>query len=275
MNTADTSEERKIWLDFIKEVKNSQYNKLNSSSIKIGTIIAFMATTIIFIVNGLPSVKPSTIKVYYLLIIFNFLMGAFLVLFNIFNSVFRRDLVNANILERYSDIKKQYMAPYILASMIQLLIWIGVNILISVLFFRLDYLDFYLFLPSIVYFVVGIKMFGFSLKPIYINYLGLDQLTIKKGNYFFTVFHVLSLISIPYYCIMFYSSGFIFSNKTLFIYALYFMGLIFASNYFARYLSYKIIYSWIDRIYIDLFSGAIYDNNLRKEIFSQIKSIND
>lgn len=274
MSATDTSEERKIWLDFLKEVKNSQYNKLNSSSIKIGTIVAFMATTIIFIINGLPSVKPSTTIVYYLLIIINFLMGAFIVSFNVFNNLFRKDLIIANTMEKYCNIKYQYMFPYIAITMFQIIIWIVLNSLITILFFQLKYLYISLFLPSIVYFALGIAMLSSTAKSFNYNYLEMEQPIINKKNYFVKALNICGPISILYYLISFYCSGFIFSNKELFIYAFYFFGLILASNFFARHLSYRIINSWIDRIYIELFLGASVEE-VSKEINSNIKSIND
>jgi len=275
MDSTATSDEKRMWIDFIKEIKNSQFNKLNSSSIKIGTIVAFMATSIIFIVNTLPSFKPSAIKVYYLLIILNFFMGTIIILFNFFNAFFRKDALKSNMMEIYSRVKKQYMLPVIVASMIQMIIWIAMNITIIILFFLLRYQDLYLFIPSIVYFVVAIGMINFSVKSININYGQMDQAINSRKNYVFAFFNFISLFLIGYYLIAFYSSGFIFSNKIIFIYALYFIGLIVALYYFARYLSYKIIYSWIDRIYIDAYSGNTDINNLREKIINEIKSLND
>jgi hypothetical protein len=270
------SSERKVLIDFIKEIKNTQFNKLNSSSLKSSSIIAFFAASIIFFINGLPSVKPPIIKLYLLLIVFNFLVGSVVVFANIFNAFFRNKEVHANILGEYGELKKQYMRVVATMSILQEYFLIAVNITIIVLMFVVQFAYTYLSLPSIIYLVIIIGMIRSSYIPIINNYQKKDY-DYKSGklDYLFGICNFLGILLMVYYPLLFYCSGVIFDNKKVFIYALYSFGLLISSFYFSRFLSYKIIYSWLERLYTKVHVEDISLEELKARLSQDLESIND
>ncbi|HEX9059526.1 MAG TPA: X2-like carbohydrate binding domain-containing protein [Clostridia bacterium] len=165
-----SEKDTKQLIEYIKDVKNSQLNKLNATLIKTGTIIAFIATSLLFLVNKLPDYKPSNDKMLILIFLTSSIMSIPVITFNIINQFLRAEAVKVNMLKKYNALEKQFLIPIIIASQISNFIWLIINIIS--LGYALFWSSKYKMnpLPIVVYIVMSLTMILDARKAIKSNY---------------------------------------------------------------------------------------------------------
>lgn len=150
--------QRKMFIDFIKESKNSQLAKMNSSTFKSGTLLLFLLSSTIWFINNLPSSKATPQDIFVFFIFCNFLIGTTIVISNIINSLFRKKSVRHNILGKYNKLQKQYMLPVLISILIQGLFWIGILVAMFILMIKLNYQYYYIVVPFFFYFLMAVLL---------------------------------------------------------------------------------------------------------------------
>jgi hypothetical protein len=279
--------ERNSWIEFIKEIKNTQLNKWNASSVKIWALVTFLASGIIFLINNIDNV----ININSIVVILSFLFGISNVGFLILNTFFRKELVYENVSHKYNELKKQIMSPVIFATHM-----IAISCLISNIFATryIIYNKEYDVSsgPQVIYIInimwLEINTFGIN-KMIQKMLLKLnlkDRIKImekisnvsskKKNTQQITsiVMIIILLVISLFQFYQLYKTGFFIKNKKSIIYSLYIFGFLGSGVWIAKYYSYKIIYTWIEDFYSEIFKHNLSTQEMKNKYFNEFASNN-
>lgn len=274
--------DKKIIIDFVKEMKNTQLTKMNSATFKMGALILFITSTLVLIINKIPTRSINVMDIYIFLLFFNCFMSLTLVTFNFLNSNFRKNQVMKNIRSKYNELEKQFMKLPLIYSLFASAMW-GITLLSLLIFMIiLDYKMWYVVVPNFIIFAfMAFSMFINALYPMILNYApseisdamietNKNRSTIKAsgvrkllGYIYSTLSYCIPLISI----IILYYVNLIFQYKTILILSIYLTGSVLAVAYIIRTFSLRIVFTWWERLYIEI---HLRDYSL-EEILNELK----
>ncbi|MBB6024288.1 hypothetical protein HNR77_005396 [Paenibacillus sp. JGP012] len=265
-------EEKDELINFVKECKNAYLSKMNNSTFKMSTLVFFLTGSLIWFINTIPTSKPTFDQYYVLLISCTVFLNIVVLGFDLINRIFRRNLVEKNIYGELNKLERQYMKPIYITTFIFNILWILLLISSSVIMFFFSHKLWFLALPNILVIKLAFMTLINCLIPLFNNYTNYKipvpneaEESNKKYSFAIVYYNLLPTSVLIYYLLCFMLSDFFFEYKKTVLFSLYLTGGIVSILLIAREWSNKIIYSWLEDLYI-----AIYMKNLS---YSQIKKI--
>jgi len=265
-------EEKDKLINFVKECKNVYLSKMNNSTFKMSTLVFFLTGSLIWFINTIPTSKPTFDQYYVLLISCTVFLNIVVLGFDLINRVFRRDLVEKNIYGNLNKLERQYMKPIYITTCIFNILWIILLIFSIVIMLFFSHKLWFLALPNILVIKLAFMTLINCLIPIFNNYTSHKipvpnepRKSINRYSFTMVYYNLVPTSVLIYYLFCFMLSDFFFEYKKTVLFALYLTGGLVSLLLIAREWSNKIIYSWLEDLYIE-----IYLKNLS---YSQIKKI--
>ncbi|MFR9710221.1 hypothetical protein ACL02P_12500 [Paenibacillus sp. MB22_1] len=253
--------EKKFLIEFIKESKIASFNKMNNATYKFGTLLAFFIGSIVYTVNNLPQTPPDLNDYYVASILTNYFIGTVIIVSHIFNICFRRGQTRQNAIKNWNKLESAYMKPVEIAGMIQVVIFILLVIVMTVLCFRLKFHYWEILIQYIPIFYLSFFMLRNLAKGI-----NEDKLRQKPTQVTISLLMLLLSIVLPFYNLPTIIK-LIFQHKLIALYSLYFVGCYWAILFIFKVFAYRIIYTWVEDLY-----NEIHLNNIElDEIKAKLK----
>lgn len=282
-NNNDTSFSRKDWIDYVRVLRNNQFNKISSSAsaFKVTSLIVFILFATNQILDFFKVYGLNKVNLFYIMLAYSNISTILLFLFFIFNKISRLSIFNIghkkfNILE-----KKCFLYGYFIEILFDFSGFIASFYIYSSKIHLQQYP-----ISLFPYILLSISDFQNLLYKIFIfrkNYFSLNfsrkiiepykydfQKIEKKSNIpipiliFSYSFRILLNISFLFSCYEIYIKYHIaFENETAFISAFYIFALLFDLQLIALYISNKIKYSWLEYFERDIFLNDLNSNQIK------------
>ncbi|WP_128103141.1 hypothetical protein [Paenibacillus sp. DCT19] len=267
-------EDRNKLIGFVKECKTSYLSKMNNSTFKMSTLIFFLAGSLIWLINFIPNSRPTFDKYYVLLISCTAFLNIVVLGFDLLNRIFRRKQVEKNIYGELNNLERQYMKPIYIITCSFNILWIIslVSSSVIMLFFSREF--WLLVFPNILVIKLAFMTLINCLIPLINNYTNykipipkqLDKQA-KRYSFIQVYYNLIPTLILIYYLFYFVFSNFFFDYKNTVLIALYLIGGFISLLLIAREWSNKIIYSWLEDLYAEIY--------LKDLSYSKIKKILD
>lgn len=278
--------DRKALIDFIKETKTTQFNKLNASTFKVSTLFLFLVGAIVWLIDIVPDKQNITIIDFYLIFFLTHtLLSALLVSFNLINGIFRMKHVEKILYENFNSLEKQFTKPGLFAAAFASSLW-GL-FLVSLLFIMIfnNFIYWYIIVPNfVVFFMMSLIMLRNAIKPLIRNLINDNTESEKRSkkeisnfkkiikNIILLMYSISSILLPVVNLIFVYREAIIFDHKIISIFSINLVGVILTLLYLARTMSYRIIYTWIEDFYNDIHINNYSEEEIRNRLNNEFSN---
>ncbi|QEK12953.1 cell wall metabolism sensor histidine kinase WalK [Crassaminicella thermophila] len=270
---------RNQWIDFVRNLKLTQYHKLNTSTFGLAGILIFIAVTSNKLVINFPKYQSKIIILtLFYATIYHFLD---LVVFKAFNFIFRRNTIMDIAKNKFTDLDKQcYLFGYLTE-----ILFAGLALIANIIIFynssTYDINSFPYKYFSIIYFICFLT----RLRILYNNYfkknIALINNQVKKRiKIIFYIVYVPFFLYFPYPLYVSLSQVFIhnnllYANYELFLYAIYILLILGSLQLIALHMSNRIKYSWLENFEKDIFINNLTSEQIKYRLKNEfLNSIN-